>query len=66
MREEALMNDFQRAKKTLEQSIKSCVELGLSHFQTASGSFPQRITVELGALADVNNIEIPKVTVSVE
>jgi hypothetical protein len=60
------MNDVERATKILEQSIKSCVELGLTHFKTAAGSFPKSVTVELGALVHVNNVEMPKVTVTVE
>lgn len=59
------MNDVERAMKTLEQSIQSCVELGLTHFSIAAGSFPKNITVKLGALVHVNNVEMPKVTVTV-
>jgi hypothetical protein len=60
------MNDVERATKVLEQSIKYCVELGLTHFKTATGGFPKSISVELGALLHVNNVEMPKVTVSIE
>lgn len=60
------MNDVERATKILERSIKSCVELGLTHFNFATGSFPKNITVELGALVHVNNVEMPKVAVTVE
>jgi hypothetical protein len=40
------MNDIERATKALEQSIKYCVELGLTHFKTATRGFPKSISVE--------------------
>jgi hypothetical protein len=60
------MNDVEKATETLEQSIQSCVELGLTHFKTATGRFPKSINVELGALVHVSNIEMPQVTISIE
>jgi hypothetical protein len=60
------MKDIEIAQRTLQQSIKSCVELHLTHFKTATSTFPKSITVELGPLVHVNNVEMPKVAIRVE
>jgi hypothetical protein len=61
-----MANELDVARAQLERTIADNLEVAISNFHIATGTFPRRIAIELGALVHVNNIEMPRITVKAE
>jgi hypothetical protein len=60
-----MRNAIEDVKNLMRMTIEDCVRQCLYRYHTATGEFPRTINVTLGELVHVNNVEAPKVTVTI-
>ena len=61
-----MANELDLARAQLQCTVAECLLPAIHGFHTATGKFPRSITVQLGELVHVNNVETPRITVKVE
>lgn len=61
-----MTNNLDVARGLMERTIARNLQAAIQDFYAATGAFPRRVTVELGELIHINNVEMPRITVKVE